>query len=45
MVAFKRSLRKFLNMLAVHSEGIRHPPYAYLTHFSRVNVPLTICIF
>jgi hypothetical protein len=40
IVAFKRTIRQFLNTLAVHNEGIRHPPYAYLTHFFCVNVPL-----
>jgi hypothetical protein len=42
IVTFKRTIRKFLNMLAVHIEGTKHPPYAYLTHFFHVNVPLNI---
>jgi hypothetical protein len=41
IVAFKGTNRKFLTMMAVHTEGPRHPPYAYLTHFFRVNVPLS----
>jgi hypothetical protein len=33
-------IRKFLNVIAAHIEGLRYPPYAYMTHFFRVNVPL-----
>jgi hypothetical protein len=42
IVAFKPTIRIFLNTLKVHIEGIRHPPppYSYLTHFFRVSVPL-----
>jgi hypothetical protein len=42
IVAFKRTIRKFLNTVAVHIEGIGHPPIPYLTHFFRVNVPLIL---
>jgi hypothetical protein len=35
-----RGRRIFLNIVAAHSEGLRHPPYVHLIHFSRVNVPL-----
>jgi hypothetical protein len=34
IVAFNWTIGKFLNTLAVHTEGIRHPTiYAYLTYF------------
>jgi hypothetical protein len=39
---FQRTIRKFLDTLAVDIEGIRHHPNAYLTNFFRVNVPLTL---
>jgi hypothetical protein len=32
----------FLNIVAVHTEGLRHPPCAYSTHFFRVSVPLNM---
>jgi hypothetical protein len=28
IVAFEGTIIKFLNMVAVHTEGTRHPPYA-----------------
>jgi hypothetical protein len=31
-------------MLAVHIEGIGHPPNSHLTHCFRVNVPLKILL-
>jgi hypothetical protein len=40
ILAFKRPIITFLATLAVHIEVIWHPPYAYLTHFFRVQVPL-----
>jgi hypothetical protein len=40
VVAFTGTIRKFLNTLAVHIEGKASSPYALLTHFVRVNVPL-----
>jgi hypothetical protein len=33
-------MRKFLNMGTPLIEVQRYPPYDYLTHFFRVNVPL-----
>jgi hypothetical protein len=44
IVAFK-TIRKFLNTLAVHIEGLRHPPphmLTFLTHFFGVSVPLKV---
>jgi hypothetical protein len=41
LVTFKGTIRKFLNVVAAHIEGLRYPPYAYLTRSFRVNVPLT----
>jgi hypothetical protein len=41
ITTFKGTIRKCLNMVAVHMEGSRHPPYAYLKHFFRGSVPLT----
>jgi hypothetical protein len=29
----------FLNMVAAHAEGLRHPTYAYLTHFFSCQCP------
>jgi hypothetical protein len=40
----KWTIRKFVNMLAVHIKGIRHPPYSVLTVFDtlfHVNVPIS----
>jgi hypothetical protein len=44
IVYFKGTIRKFLNMVAAHIEGLRHP-HAYLTHFFHVNVPLIFYFF
>jgi hypothetical protein len=33
ILAFKGTIRKFLNVVAAHIEGQRYPPYAYFTHF------------
>jgi hypothetical protein len=41
IVTLKGTIRKFLNMVAVHIERPRHhPKYAFLTHFCSVIVPL-----
>jgi hypothetical protein len=37
IIAFKGTIRQFLNMVAVHIEGHRH---SYFKYFFRVNVPL-----
>jgi hypothetical protein len=35
-VAFERTIRNFLNIVAAHIEGLRHPPiYLFGTLFSR----------
>jgi hypothetical protein len=40
VVAFTGTIRKFLNMVAVHIEGRRHPPIClFSTLFSRVIAP------
>jgi hypothetical protein len=41
--SFKGTIRKFLNMLTVHIEGIRHPLYAYLTHFVMADITVHVC--
>jgi hypothetical protein len=38
-IAFEGTIRKFLNMAAVHFEGPRLPPYAYLKHLSTKHLP------
>jgi hypothetical protein len=38
IVAFKGTIRKFVNMVAAHIEGSWHP--AYLKHYFHVSVPL-----
>jgi hypothetical protein len=40
VVAFKVTIIKLLNTLAVHINIKGLPPYAYLTRFFRINVPL-----
>jgi hypothetical protein len=42
IVAFRGTIRKFSNMLAVHIEGSRPSPYASLKHFFRVSVLLKV---
>jgi hypothetical protein len=37
IVAFKGTIRNFLNTLAVHLKGRRHPPKCFLTHFFRLK--------
>jgi hypothetical protein len=43
IVALNRRSEKLKkkNMVAVHMKGLEHPLHAYMTHFFRVNVPLT----
>jgi hypothetical protein len=40
IVPFKRAIRKFLNMVAAHIEGLRYPPICLFETLFRVNVPL-----
>jgi hypothetical protein len=40
IVAFKGTIRKFLNTAAVHIEGLRHPPMCLFDTLSCVSVPL-----
>jgi hypothetical protein len=44
IVAYKGTIRKYLNVVAAHIEGLGNPPSAYLTHFFRVNVSLRLNI-
>jgi hypothetical protein len=40
IVAFKRTIRKFLNIVAVDIEGLRHPSSCLFDTLFRVSVPL-----
>jgi hypothetical protein len=40
ILAFKETIRKFLNIVAVHIEGSGNPPFACIEHIFRVSVPL-----
>jgi hypothetical protein len=42
IVALKGAIRKCLNDVAAHTEGLRDLPICFLAHFFRVNVPLTM---
>jgi hypothetical protein len=42
IVAFKGTIRKFLNIVAVHIEGLRHPAICLFDTLFGVNVPHTM---
>jgi hypothetical protein len=39
VTALKRTIRKFLNIVAAHTEGIGIPQYVYLKHFFSCQCP------
>jgi hypothetical protein len=42
ILAFEGTIRKFLNMVAVHIEGSMHPPICLFETLFRVSVPVKL---